>query len=811
MIENIEYPRQTLPAKSKGEKWRRSCVDWASNHTCFSDPAVRRDVVRMKINYDLLNGVIHMEDLAAILNPGNLSTLFLPDKIQHYPIINSKINTLRGEEAARAFDWRVIVTNPYAVSQIEEEKKRQFDDAVKQIVENPDLNDEQAGQQAQETSQFFDYTWQDLRELRANELLKHYSKEQNFRQKFNDGFVDAATCSVEAYQCGIVGGEPVLVRLNPIKLRIYQNGYSNHIEDADIIIYEDYWSPGRIVDTYYDELSPKDVKWLSDEVPMNGRYGTPIGAAGNYDEAFQFNTGTTIMGEEGVVFEDPTDIGYGFNGFSSVMAGVGSSILPYDTAGNVRVLHVWWKSKRKIQMVESFDPMTGEKNYDFYPETYIADEDAGEKATALWINEAWEGTKIGEDIYVGIRPCLVQHNSLSNPSKCHFGIVGTIYNVNESLPYSLVDMMKPYNYMYDAIHAKLVDLIATNWGKILEMDLALKPKNWKVEKWMYFARANKVLIKDSFNEGNVGAATGKLAGGLNNATKGYIDADWGNSIQNYINLLQWTKDSMSDLVGINRQREGNTYSRETVGGIERAVLQSSYITDWLFQQHDDTKQRVLTAFLDECKGALRGRSKKFQYILSDGTRKIMEVPGDEFCECDYGVIVDNSDDTKKFNAQIDSIAQAAAQNSYHVSTLIKLYSSASIQEKIRMIERDEKQMQQQQEQAQQQQFQLEQQKIQAEQQMLATKMQQEDLLNQRDNQTKIDVAEINSRAEYLRLGIYEEQNNEEILREKLQIERDKLAEDIRQFDAELRQKDDELKVKKEIEMKKIAANNNKKK
>lgn len=798
------YPKQTLPYKSKGDKWRRENVDWGASRTYFNFSPVRRNVVQMKTNYDLINGIIHMDDVVKILNPGDISTAFLPEKIQHYPIINSKINTLRGEESARAFDWRAIVTNPYSISKIEEEKKNQFYSSIQRLVEDTGIDQQQAEQQMSDTYEYFDYTWQDLREIRANELLKHYIKEQNFKQIFNDGFVDACICSTEAYQVGIVGGEPVLTRLNPMKLRVFRSGYSNHIEDADVIVYEDYWSPGRIVDTFYDELSANDIKWLSNELPDFGS-ASPIGAEGNYNEAYPFIRKNSFIGEDGILVDKESGLYSVFDELNMIDGGLGSDLLPYDVAGNIRVIRVWWKSKRKIYKVKSYDPETGEENFDFYPETYIPDKDAGEEAETLWINEAWEGTKIGEDIYVGMRPCLVQHNTVSNPSRCHFGIVGTIYNINESMPYSLVDMMKPYNYLYDAIHAKLVDLIATNWGKILEMDLALKPRGWEVEKWMYFARVNKVLIKDSFNEGTSGVAKGKLAGGLNNASKGYIDADWGQSIQNYIQLLQWSKDSMSDLVGINRQREGNTYSRETVGGIERAVLQSSYITDWLFKEHDDTKRRVMTAFLEECKGALRGGNKKFQYMLSDRSMKIMDIPGDEFAESDYGILVDNSDDTKRFNSMIDSLAQAATQNQYKISTLIKLYSSGSIQEKIRMIERDEKMMQQIQQENAMREQQLAQQKMQAEMQMKQAEMEQKDLLNQRDNKTKIDVATLNAQAEYLRLGIYAEDNDEKIVREKLDLERDKLKQQILEFDKELRQREKESDQKKEIELKKIEA------
>ena len=801
---DYSFPAQALSNKQKGDKWKRACVDWGANKTYFNYSPVRRSVVQMKINYDLVNGIIHMEDLTRILNPGNISTAFIPEKIQHFPIINSKLNMLRGEESGRPFKWKVVVTNPNAVSQIEEEKRKLFNERISQIVSDTSIDENQANKEIEDVNDYFNYTWQDIRERRGNELLKHYNTEQNFKQTFNAGFMDAVINNIEVYACEIVGGEPKLSRLNPLKLRIFRNGYSNRIEDADVLIYEDYWSTGRIVDTYYDELTPKQIKWLSNELPDFGG-NSPRGTAGNYNEAYPFISKNNIVGEEGIIIDKNSGFGEVFDELSTMDGGIGSNLLPYDIAGNVRVCHVYWKSKRKIYEVKSFNPVTGEEEFDFYPETYVPNEDAGEVATPLWINEAWEGTLIGEDIYVGIRPCLVQYNSLSNPSRCHFGIVGTIYNINESVPYSIVDMLKPYNYLYDAIHAKLVDLIATNWGKLLELDLAQKPKNWEVEKWMYFARVNKVLIKDSFNEGSKGAATGKLAGGLNNASKGYIDADWGQSIQNYINLLQWIKDSMSDLVGINRQREGQTYSRETVGGIERAVLQSSYITDWIFQQHDDTKHRVLECFLETCKGALRGRSKKFQYILSDASRHIMNIPGDEFCENDYGLVCDDSTETQKFDANLDSLAQTALQNQFDLATIVKLYGATSFAEKIRIVENAQKKMQQQQQESAQQQQQMQQQQIQADLQTKQMEMQQKDMLNQRDNETKLKVAEINSRAEELRLGIYAEDNNVQLRNRELDLEQQKLKEEIRQFDAELRMSEQELKTKKEIETKKLEA------
>ena len=82
------------------------------------------------------------------------------------------------------FDWKVIVTNPYAVSEMEENKKQEFFRTVQGIVEDQSIDDQQAQKQVQEAQEYYNYNWQDLREIRANELVHHYSKELNFKQIF---------------------------------------------------------------------------------------------------------------------------------------------------------------------------------------------------------------------------------------------------------------------------------------------------------------------------------------------------------------------------------------------------------------------------------------------------------------------------------------------------------------------------------------------------------------------------------------------------------------------------------------------------
>ena len=786
MSDFIQFPPQQLSYNRKNQAWRKKCVQWADTKSFFNYSLVRKSVIHKKINYDLVRGKLHMNDLEYLINPENIKAGFIPDRIQHYPIINSKINILKGEESKRLFDYRVVVTNPNAISEIENNKKAEILQRLQEWVQDTSQSEEEASQELEKINYYYTYQWQDMREIRANNLLNHYKKEYNIPLIFNEGFDDAMTVGEEIYQCDIVGGEPIIERLNPLKVRVFKSGYSNKVEDADIIIIEDYWSPSRVIDTYYDVLTKKDMEYIQKLPDHIGQ--AAIDSMDNIDERYGFVNnnmiGDEITSQDGF-FWDP----YGTSD------GISNSLLPYDTAGNLRVLKIFWKSRRKIKKVKSYDPITGEEQFNFYPETYVIDKDKGEEEKILWINEAWEGVKIGSDIYVNMRPRPIQYNRLSNPSRCHFGIIGTIYNLNEGRPFSMVDVMKPYNYLYDIIHDRLNKLMAKNWGKIVKVDLALVPKGWDIDKWLYYAKTNNMAIIDSFKEGNYGAATGKLAGALNNASNGVIDADWGNNIQQYINLLEFIKLEMSEAVGITRQREGQISNRETVGGVERATLQSSHITEWLFVKHEDLKKRVLEAFLETAKIALKGRSKKFQHIMDDLSTQIITIDGDEFAEADYGLIVDNSQGSQELNSKLDMLAQAALQNqSLDFSAIMKLYSSASLAEKQRLIENNERQIQERNQQLQQQQAQIEEQKNQAALQMKQAELDQKREANQLDNETKILIAQIQAATKNIEIngedgGIKDVEYSQEA--------KDKLKEQVREFDLRLKLDRDKLNLDKE--------------
>lgn len=768
-------PPQQLSFSKKGKKWRKANVDVGDNHSLLHYHLTRKSVVAMKINYDLLNGKIHLNDMKMLLNPYNIEASFIPDNIQHYPIINSKLEVLRGEESKRLFDFRVIVTNPTAVSEIEEEKNNQITQMLQQLVADESMSEEDYNKELEKMSDYFTYEYQDKREIRGNLLLNHYLKEQEIPQLFNQGFVDAYTVGEEAYQCDIIGGEPMITKINPMKMRVLMSDYSNNIEDAEMIILEDYWNPSVVIDTYWDQLSKKDIETIENTC-VNKSGSSYTDSMDNLDPRYGFVPNVSLDMQAGDSILDP---------YSLFDNHFDTTLLPYDMNGNVRVLRVYWKSRRQIKKVKSYNPETGEEEFNFYPENYYCDPDKGEEEQTFWVNEAWEGTKIGADIYVNMRPRPIQYNRLSNPSRCHFGIVGSIYNINGYEPFSLVDIMKPYAYLYDVFHDRLNKTLAKNMGKIIKMDFAKVPRGWDVDKWLYYINVNNIAVEDSFKEGDIGPATGVLSGAMNNNSSGVIDASLGTEIQQYMNVLEWINTKIGDLAGISRQREGQISNRETVGGVERATLQSSLITERLFFIHDSVKKRALECFLETAKIAMRGRKKKFDYILDDGSQQFVEIDGDEFAECDYGLVVDNSNGTQELNQKLDTLAQAALQTQVlDFSTIMKLYTTKSTAEKQRMVEANERRKREEAMQQQQQQQQLQQQQLQMQQQTTQQAQQLQYKMHQEDNETKILVAQIDSKAEADRMALM---GGSDALsqQQQLQLEKDKLSETARQFDAKL--------------------------
>ena len=73
--------------------------------------------------------------------------------------MNSKLNVLRGEESKRVFDFKVVVTNPNASSEIEENKKQELLSRMQQIIQDSSQSEEQFEAELEKLNNYFMYEW----------------------------------------------------------------------------------------------------------------------------------------------------------------------------------------------------------------------------------------------------------------------------------------------------------------------------------------------------------------------------------------------------------------------------------------------------------------------------------------------------------------------------------------------------------------------------------------------------------------------------------------------------------------------------
>ena len=146
------------------------------------------------------------------------------------------------------------------------------------------------------------------------------------------------------------------------------------------------------------------------------------------------------------------------------------------------------------------------------------------------------------------------------------------------------------------------------------------------------------MLQDKFNESNRGVSKGKLAGAMNEGSD-VIDMEMGNYIQHHVDMLRYIKEQVDELIGITPQRRGSIDNRETVGGVERSVMQSSHITEEWFSIHENTRVRALRLLLEAAKVAWKNKGFTREFVLDDGTKALLDFDYDTFAEASYGVDV----------------------------------------------------------------------------------------------------------------------------------------------------------------------------
>tara|TARA_R110002012_G_scaffold37023_5_gene104121 strand:- start:1396 stop:2391 length:996 start_codon:yes stop_codon:yes gene_type:complete len=260
---------------------------------------------------------------------------------------------------------------------------------------------------------------------------------------------------------------------------------------------------------------------------------------------------------------------------------------------------------------------------------------------------------------------------------------------------------------------------------------------------MYYLESMGVMFINSREEGN----RSRDAAPFNQFQS--VDLSMGNYINTHVQLLDQIKTELGELSGVSRQRQGQVTSSELVGNTERAVTQSSHITEYWFYNHNECKKRVLTALVDVAKMSYR-EGKKIQYVGDDMQRTFLNIEANDFTNASYGVFVSNSAKDDKALETLKGLAQSALQAGVvSFADVAKILNSDSIVKIRKELEKSQADVEQKNQEAQQAEQQAAQQAEQAKQQFEMMKEDREDQRTQMDNQARIEVATINAEAKMI--------------------------------------------------------------
>jgi hypothetical protein len=402
------------------------------------------------------------------------------------------------------------------------------------------------------------------------------------------------------------------------------------------------------------------------------------------------------------------------------------------------VVRAYWISKKKIGKLIYLDEMGNEQST-------LVDEyyKSGTMPTQIslewgWINEWYQGIKIGPDIY-HIKPFKLLN---------YCPIIGIVHEVKNTEAKSLVDMMKPFQVLYNVCMNQLYKLLEKEVGKVYLTSIRHIPipkdgdAQDALDVWEMEARNRGVMFIDDSPE-NL-----KSPSSFNQFRD--IDLTRTQEIQSRYNLAMQLKQECWELVGMSKQRLGSISASETATGTNTAITQSYSQTEPLFVAHEYVLGQLYQAIID---ASLYIESKKPQstisYITSEGESAFVQVNGDDLKFRDLKVFLTNRPEDQKMFNELRGLSQAVLQNGGSLHDIIELYSTNSV----RQMKKVFKSLKDRQEQMQDQQMQQRQQEIEQQQQIAQAQMQQaqqaqaeqlahEDYQNELDRINKVQIAMI---------------------------------------------------------------------
>lgn len=676
-----DLPKQRLSFKKKSEddfQWAKDTIDSLLSNTLFShDPAdvSNTDYERMMSNYQLYNNVINQKDFARDCNPLGIDVGQVQDIIRPYNKTYNKIQVLLGDELLRPFNYKVVLANSEGVQSKMAHRDSLLRSYIYSEIQNtissispmyePELLEEGTKHimPPEEIDRYMSTKYMDAREILANKILNYLTKKLSLKELKNEGFKHALISSIEAVYISMENNEPRVEILNPLNLFFHKSPETKYIQDSMYAGYRSYMTTGEVLDLYSPYLNQEQIRQIEEE-----KGGSTL---------------RTVLPKNNATYGHRP---YETNG----VFGSGANS-PYHV-----VEHVEWVSQKKVGFL-TYTTEDGPQET-IVSEDFIVPKDVtittvikeyGKKckyytwedvATSYtlewsWIPEVWQGVRINHDIYCQIGMVPHQFRSMDNPFEVKLSYHGVVYNATNAAPTSLMDRMKPFQYLYLIVMHRLKKLIAQDKGKVYNLDVSMIDPDLGLEKTLYYINDLNLNIYNSLQNADMPGQAQRSS--VQSST------DMANTahIMNYVNLLAAIDQQISDVAGVTRQREGQIGQNEAVTNAQSNIQTSAVITEIYFFQHNVLWQDILATLLNVTQAAWKEKSITKQFVLDDMSLATLQISPADLDNAQFSIFVTDSPKELKLFDNLQILADRALQaNKIKFSDLVSIYSSTSTAE-----------------------------------------------------------------------------------------------------------------------------------
>jgi len=743
------FPDQFKTEKEKmDESWIKNTMDYFANKA-YAEYVKNRDTFVK--NYDLIKGILRMEDFYQEPQVKSFTEMLtadlgLPAYVKHYSIITTPVNELVGEISKRPDAFRVKAFDEDSQSEELEYKTQILQEYVmsqakQKIMEKvemsgQEIDDEQLQQMTLEEVKDDMDSYTSVAEKWANHVLTCQKADFNLKEKSEDAFRDMLISAREFYHIyednskvgyNIEVANPKNTYFLTTPDRKYISDPTGRAQGAYAAGTVQVMELSEIIESIPD-LTKEEIDHLRSSLQDYGLINVRESNLGNPNatpgiDSVQYDTYDPLVLQTRMIIEsEMKENNDGLKDFLGLTSNVSSFGYKYV------VVRTYWISKRKIGKLIYLDELGNEQSV-LVDENYKSGTIPTQQSLEWgWINEWYQGTKIGPDIY-HIKPYKLLN---------YCPIIGLVHEVKNTEAKSLVDLMKPFQVLYNVCMNQLYKLLEKEVGKVYLTSIRHIPipkdgdAQDALDIWEMEARNRGVMFIDDSPE-NL-----KSPSSFNQFRD--IDLTRTQEIQSRYQLAMQLKNECWELIGMSRQRMGSVSASESATGTNTAIQQSYSQTEPLFVAHEYVLGQLYQAIID---ASLYIESKKPQstlsYITSEGESAFVSVNGTDLKFRDLKVFLTNRPEDRKMFDEIRGLSQAVIQNGGSLHDVIELYSTNSIRQMKKVFKTlKERQEQLQDQQMQQQQQQMEQQQQQAQAQLEQTQVMNEQKLAHDDYQKELD-------------------------------------------------------------------------